>query len=81
MNPFFYKLKICKGFGRARANSIHLKYLVCYAKDTIQPKETKVSYDKLLISALYGESFRGTDHLDCILKEAQAIVNEALVSC
>lgn len=30
------------------------------------------------IYKIYGESFLGADHLDRILKEAQAIVNEAL---
>ena len=30
------------------------------------------------IYKIYGESFHGEDHLNQILKEAQAIVNEAL---
>ncbi len=30
------------------------------------------------IYKIYGESFLGTDHLNCILKEAQTIINEAL---
>ena len=32
------------------------------------------------IYKIYAESFSGTDHLQCILKEAQAIVNQAIVS-
>jgi hypothetical protein len=29
-----------------RANPLRLKFLVCYTKDTIYPKRTKVFYDK-----------------------------------
>ena len=32
------------------------------------------------IYKIYAESFSGTDHLQCILKEAQAIVDQAIVS-
>ena len=33
------------------------------------------------IYKIYGESFLGKEHLECVLKEAQTIVNEALENC
>lgn len=33
------------------------------------------------IYKIYGESFLGTEHLECILKEAQTIVNQAIGNC